>query len=69
MNCQFDSYPPPILQWTKISEDGEEILIDDNNHQVIEIVNKQISPTIYHTQLTVILLLIFIEKYSLKYLI
>lgn len=60
MICRFDSYPPPVIQWAKISEDGEEIVIDEGNPQTIEIVKRQISPTIHETQLKVI---VFINSY------
>lgn len=54
MTCQFDSYPAPIVQWMKISREREEILLDEDHPQVHEIVNQQLSSTIFETQLTVI---------------
>ena len=52
--CKFDSYPPTILQWMKISREREEILLDEDHRQVHRITNQQLSSTIYETQLTVI---------------
>ena len=58
MKCQFDSYPPPTIQWVKmirtpLEPDGGHVLVQDNDPQVIDILTRQISPTIYETQLTV----------------
>ena len=68
MKCQFDSYPPPTIQWVKmirtvIDPDGGQVLVQDNDPQVIDILTRQIGPTIYETQLTVqkILWFLFLE--------
>ncbi len=58
MKCQFDSYPSPTIQWAKmirtpVEPDGGHILVQDNDPQVIDILTRQIGPTIYETQLTV----------------
>jgi hypothetical protein len=58
MKCQFDSYPPPTIQWARIVRrlkglDDGHILVQDNDPQVIDILTRQIGPTIYETQLTV----------------
>ena len=58
MTCQFDSYPPPTIQWIKVIRrfkhpDGAHVLIPDNNPQVIDILTRQIGSTLYETQLTV----------------
>ncbi|CAM2704547.1 unnamed protein product [Rotaria socialis] len=57
MKCQFDSYPPPTIQWARIVRrlkglDDGHILVQDNDPQVIDILTRQIGPTIYETQLT-----------------
>ncbi|UJR34965.1 hypothetical protein I4U23_027743 [Adineta vaga] len=54
MKCQFDSYPPPIIQWIKFVENSEQnlLILDENNPQVISISTKQTDSTIYETQLT-----------------
>ncbi len=64
MKCQFNSYPPPTIQWAKmirtpIEPDGGHILVQDNDPQVIDILTRQIGPTIYETQLTVIEIVFF----------
>ncbi len=58
MKCQFDSYPPPTVQWVKMirtpqEPDGGHVLVQDNDPQVIDILTRQIGPTLYETQLTV----------------
>jgi hypothetical protein len=58
MKCQFDSYPAPTIQWVKMirtvqDPDGGQVLIQDVDPQVIDILTRQIGPTIYETQLTV----------------
>jgi hypothetical protein len=55
MKCQFDSSPPPVIRWIKTTQDfnNKQIIVDDNDLQVIDILTKQIGPTIYETQLTV----------------
>lgn len=58
MKCQFDSYPPPTIQWVRMLRrlrglDDGHILVQDNDPQVIDILTRQIGPTIYETQLTV----------------
>jgi hypothetical protein len=50
MKCEFDSYPPPVIQWIK----NNQMVLDKNNPQVEEIITKQIGPTIYETQLKVV---------------
>ncbi|CAF4879276.1 unnamed protein product [Rotaria sp. Silwood1] len=57
MKCQFDSYPPPTIQWIRMIRrlkdiDGGHVLIQDNDPQVIDILTRQIGPTLYETQLT-----------------
>ncbi len=55
MKCQFDSYPPPVIQWIKIVQDRDQsqMIFEDNHPQVIDISTKQIGSTVYETQLTV----------------
>jgi hypothetical protein len=55
MKCQFDSSPPPVLQWIKIvrGNDHNQMNLEDNDPQVIEISTKKIGSTYYETQLTV----------------
>jgi hypothetical protein len=58
MRCQFDSYPAPTIQWVKMirtpqDPDGGHVLVQDNDPQVIDILTRQIGPTLYETQLTV----------------
>lgn len=58
MRCQFDSFPPPVIQWVKMvrtpqDPDGGHVLVQDNDPQVIDIHTRQIGPTLYETQLTV----------------
>ncbi len=55
MKCQFDSSPPPVLQWTKIvrGNDRNQMVLEDNDPQVIAISTKKIGSTVYETQLTV----------------
>ncbi|CAF2645819.1 unnamed protein product [Rotaria sp. Silwood2] len=57
MKCQFDSYPPPTIQWVRMPRrikdlDSGHILVQDNDPQVIDILTRQIGPTLYETQLT-----------------
>ncbi|CAF1391848.1 unnamed protein product [Adineta steineri] len=57
MKCQFDSYPQPTIQWVKMirtaqEPDGGHVLVQDNDPQVIDILTRQIGPTLYETQLT-----------------
>jgi hypothetical protein len=44
---------------TPIEPDGGHILVQDNDPQVIDILTRQIGPTIYETQLTVIEIVFF----------
>ena len=58
MKCQFDSYPQPTIQWVKMirtpqEPDGGHVLVQDTDPQVIDILTRQIGPTLYETQLTV----------------
>lgn len=58
MKCHFDSYPPPQIQWIRMIRrmkdiDSGHVLIQDNDPQVIDILTRQIGPTVYETQLTV----------------
>ena len=55
MKCRFDSYPPPIMRWIKLSANYEEnqTLLEEINPQMIEITTKQIDSTIHQTELTV----------------
>jgi len=53
MKCQFDSSPAAHLQWFKIFGEHNEMILDEDYPRVIQIVNHQISSTIYETQLTV----------------
>ena len=58
LKCQFDSYPAPTMQWVKMirtvqDPDGGQVLVQDNDPQVIDILTRQIGPTLYETQLTV----------------
>ncbi|UJR10788.1 hypothetical protein I4U23_014975 [Adineta vaga] len=57
MKCQFDSYPQPTIQWVKMirtprDPEGGHVLVQDNDPQVIDILTRQIGPTLYETQLT-----------------
>jgi len=66
MKCQFDSYPSSVIQWIKILEEHNQMILEDNDPRVIEILTKEIGPTIYETQLTVYLFLligIFLLKF------
>jgi hypothetical protein len=59
MKCQFDSYPSSVIQWIKILEEHNQMILEDNDPRVIEISTKEISSTIHETQLTVYLLEFF----------
>jgi hypothetical protein len=63
MKCQFDSYPSPIIQWIKIFQEQNQIILENTDPQVIEILTKQIGSTIYESQLTVYLFFLFIEMF------
>lgn len=61
LRCQFDSYPEPKIQWVKMirtpmDPEGGQVLVQDTDPQVIDILTRQIGPTIYETQLTVALM-------------
>jgi hypothetical protein len=57
MKCQFDSYPSPVIQWIKILQEYNQMILEENDPQVMEILTKEIGSTIYETQLTVYLFL------------
>jgi hypothetical protein len=67
MKCQFDSYPSPVIQWRKIIQEHNQIILDDDyDPQVMEILTEQIGPTIHETQLTVywfLLMGVFLFRY------
>jgi len=57
MKCQFDSYPSPVIQWIKILQEYNQMILEENDPQVMEILTKEIGSTIYETRLTVYLFL------------
>lgn len=57
MRCQFESYPPPQIQWIKMSrtvQDPEGRLLDvDIDNGVNDITIKQLGPILFESVLSV----------------
>jgi hypothetical protein len=58
MRCQFESYPPPQIQWIKMSRTVQDpegrVLAMDIDNGVNDITTKQVGSTLYESVLSVI---------------
>ena len=63
MRCQFESYPPPQIQWIKMTRTTENregrVLAVDIDNGVNDITTKQVGPILFESVLSVRLLQIF----------
>ena len=57
MRCQFESYPPPQIQWIKMTRSVQDpegrVLAMDIDNGVNDITTKQIGSTVYESVLSV----------------
>ena len=57
MRCQFESYPPPQIQWIKMSRTVQDpegrVLAMDIDNGVNDITTKQLGPTVFESVLSV----------------
>jgi hypothetical protein len=65
MRCQFESYPPPQIQWIKMSRTAQDVdgrvLAMDIDTGVNDITMKQLASTLYESILSVRICLGLVE--------